>query len=80
MAFDNDDFFGGIFDFDGDGQTDDAEAAIGFMIMDEWSREDEKKRRKEREHDFFHTPNDLSTDADDDDDEREDDDDPFSPF
>ncbi len=30
MIWDNDDFFGGMFDFNGDGQTDAVEAAIGF--------------------------------------------------
>ena len=40
MIWDNDDFFGGMFDFNGDGQTDAVEAAIGFQILDEMSRED----------------------------------------
>ena len=47
MIWDNDDFFGGMFDFNGDGQTDAAEEALGFMVLDEMSRknneeEDEK--------------------------------------
>ena len=29
MIWDNDDFFGGMFDFNGDGQTDAVEAALG---------------------------------------------------
>ncbi len=29
-----DDFFGGMFDFDGDGHTDFMEQATGFAIMD----------------------------------------------
>ena len=41
MIWNNDDFFGGMFDFDGDGQTDDIEAAVGFMVLDELCREDE---------------------------------------
>lgn len=39
MIWDNDDFFGGMFDFNGDGQTDAVEAAIGFQVFDEMSRE-----------------------------------------
>ncbi len=35
----NDDFFGGMFDFNGDGQTDEIEAAVGFQILDDLSRE-----------------------------------------
>ena len=47
MIWNNDDFFGGMFDFNGDGQTDAAEEALCFMILDEMSRknneeEDEK--------------------------------------
>lgn len=41
MIWNNDDFFGGMFDFNGDGQTDAAEEALGYMILDEMSREDE---------------------------------------
>ena len=41
MIWNNDDIFGGMFDFNGDGQTDAAEEALGFMILDEMSREDE---------------------------------------
>lgn len=41
MVWDNDDFFGGMFDFNGDGQTDAVEAALGYQILDEMSREDE---------------------------------------
>ena len=39
MIWNNDDFFGGMFDFNGDGQTDVVEAAIGFQVLDEMSRE-----------------------------------------
>ena len=31
----NDDFFGGMFDFNGDSQTDSVEAALGYQIPDE---------------------------------------------
>ena len=41
MIWDNDDFFGGMFDFNDDGQTDAVEAAIGFQVLDEMDREDE---------------------------------------
>lgn len=40
MIFDDTDFFGGMFDFDGDGHTDLAEMALGFQILDEMSREE----------------------------------------
>ncbi len=36
-----DDFFGGMFDFNGDGQTDWIEQAAGFAILDEMDRENE---------------------------------------
>lgn len=36
-----DDFLGGMFDFNGDGETDDLEAATGFAILDEFESEDE---------------------------------------
>ena len=42
MFWDNDHFFGGMFDFDGDGRTDAIEAAIGFQILDEMSRKDDE--------------------------------------
>lgn len=42
MIWDNDDFFGGVFDFNGDGQTDAAEAALGYQILDEMDREDDE--------------------------------------
>ena len=41
MVWDNEDFFGGMFDFNGDGQTDAVEAAIGFQVLDELSQNDE---------------------------------------
>ena len=34
MVWGNDDFFGGMFDFNSDGQTDAVEAAIGFQVLD----------------------------------------------
>ena len=40
MIWNNGDFFGGMFDFNGDGQTDAAEAALGYQILDEMSRDD----------------------------------------
>ena len=39
MFWGSGEFFGGMFDFNGDGQTDAAEAAIGFQVLDEMSRE-----------------------------------------
>ena len=42
MVWGNDDFFGGMFDFNADGQTDVVEAAIGFQILDEMDREDDE--------------------------------------
>ena len=37
-----DDFFGGMFDMNGDGKTDWAEEAMGIMIMDEYFKQEEK--------------------------------------
>ena len=34
------DLFGGLFDFNGDGETDAMEAALGFQILEEAERED----------------------------------------
>ena len=45
MIWDNDDFFGGMFDFNDDGQTDAVEAAIGFQVLDEMTREDDKDNK-----------------------------------
>ena len=42
MIWDNDDFFGGMFDFNGDGQTDAIEASIGFQILDEMDQENDE--------------------------------------
>ena len=39
----NDDFFGGMFDFNGDGQTNAVEAALGYQILDEMNRDEENK-------------------------------------
>ncbi len=41
MLWNNDDFFGGMFDFNGDGRTDAVEAAFGYQILDEMDREDD---------------------------------------
>lgn len=43
MIWDNDDFFGGMFDFNGDDQTDAAETALGFMILDEMSWDEQNE-------------------------------------
>ena len=37
----NDPFFGGMFDFNQDGKTDLGERTLGFLIMDQLSRDDE---------------------------------------
>lgn len=42
MIWNNDDFFGGMFDFNGDGRTDAVEAALGYQILDEMDREDDE--------------------------------------
>ena len=42
MVRGNDDFFGGMFDFNGDGQTDSVEAALGYQILDEMDRKTTK--------------------------------------
>ena len=42
MVWGNDDFFGGMFDFNGDGRTDAVEAALGFQILDEMDRGDDE--------------------------------------
>lgn len=39
----NDDFFGGMFDFNGDGRTDAVEAALGCQILDEMEQENIEK-------------------------------------
>ena len=36
-----DDMFGGLFDFDGDGETDMLEGMIGLHILDEMDKEDD---------------------------------------
>lgn len=38
-----DDIFGGMFDFNGDGNTDFAEEAVGFAIMEDMMSEDESE-------------------------------------
>ena len=42
MIWNNDDFFGGMFDFNCDGRTDAVEAALGYQILDEMDREDDE--------------------------------------
>ena len=44
-----DDFFGGMFDFDGDGRTDLFEAYLGFQILEEMRREDDQEEDPETE-------------------------------
>lgn len=42
------DFFGGgLFDFNGDGKTDSSELALGFMMLDELGKEQERERQKQ---------------------------------
>ena len=48
MLWNNDVFFGGMFDFNGDGQTDTVEASIGFQVLYEMSREDEDEGEDDR--------------------------------
>ena len=47
MFWDDADFFGGMFDFNGDGETDAAEQALGFIILDDMIREDEEALKDE---------------------------------
>ena len=47
LIWDNDDFFGGIFDFDSDGQTDIVEAALGYQIFDEMDRDDDENNESD---------------------------------
>ena len=42
MIWNNDGFFGGMFDFNGDRQTDAVEAALGYQILDEMDRGDDE--------------------------------------
>ena len=46
MVWGNDDFFGEMFDFNSDGQTDAVEAAIGFQVLDEMDREDDEDKEE----------------------------------
>ena len=48
MVWGNDDFFGGMFDFKDDGQTDAVEAALGYQILDEMDREDDENNDSEK--------------------------------
>ena len=48
MIWDNDDFFGGMFDFNGDGQTDAVEAAIGFQVLEEMDRDDDEEAEEDK--------------------------------
>lgn len=49
MIWDNDDFFGGMFDFNGDGQTDAVEAAIGFQVLDEMGQSNENNKKQDEQ-------------------------------
>ena len=48
MVWGNDDFFGGMFDFNGDGQTDAAETTLGCRILDEMEQKDAEKEGNEQ--------------------------------
>lgn len=41
----DDGLFGDVFDLNGDGRTDAAEAALMFMMFDEMQREEERERQ-----------------------------------
>lgn len=42
------DFFGGgLFDLNNDGKTDSSELALGFMMLDELGKEQERERQKQ---------------------------------
>ena len=49
MIWNNDDFFGGMFDFNGDGRTDAVEAALGCQILDEMDLEDDEDNDSDKE-------------------------------
>ena len=49
MFWDDTDFFGGMFDFNGDGHTDFVEMALGFQILDEMDREADDDKNSEDE-------------------------------
>jgi hypothetical protein len=51
MAKYGDDFFGDMFDFDGDGKTDIVEEAIGFQIFEEIMKEDAEEDTEEEPYD-----------------------------
>ena len=51
MAWDSDNFFGGMFDFDGDGKMDAIEEGAAYMILDEWEKDWEKKERRDSDDD-----------------------------
>ena len=44
LMFEDEDFMGGAFDFDGDGKTSEEEFIIGMMIIDEMEKEKESKK------------------------------------
>ena len=48
MVWGNDDFFGEMFDFNSDGQTDAVEAAIGFQVLDEMDRDDNQETEEDK--------------------------------
>ena len=55
MIWDNDDFFGGMFDFNGDGRTDAVKAVLGCRILDEMEREGENKDDSDKQRLFVKT-------------------------
>ena len=42
-----DDMFGGLFDFNGDGETDFMESVMGLHILDEMDKEDDEEEDEE---------------------------------
>ena len=48
MVWGNDDFFGGMFDFNSDGQTDAVEVAIGFQVLEEMDRDDNQETEEDK--------------------------------
>jgi len=56
MGIKNDDFFGGLFDFDGDGETDFSEQFIAFKIMEEMKKEEEKEEDESFDWDSSNEP------------------------
>ena len=46
-----DDMFGGLFDFNGDGETDFMESVVGLHILDEMDKEDDEEDDEEDDDD-----------------------------